>query len=111
MVRNRDWQKGFLSKSLEEREQIATSMREQSKRATADKSPEIMDVNQDAVAETIRRHGITTLIHGHTHRPGRHRYDWGCRYVLGAWEHCGWIARQSNPGAEPVLECIALKDR
>jgi UDP-2,3-diacylglucosamine hydrolase len=97
MVRNRDWQKEFLSKSLEEREQIATSMREQSKRATADKSPEIMDVNQDTVAETIRRHGITTLIHGHTHRPAIHEFEVDDnpvkRIVLGDWYKTGSYLR------------------
>jgi UDP-2,3-diacylglucosamine hydrolase len=34
-----------------------------------------MDVNDDAVREALRRSGATRLIHGHTHRPGRHRLD------------------------------------
>jgi len=31
-----------------------------------------MDVNADAVAAAFREHGVSRLIHGHTHRPARH---------------------------------------
>lgn len=93
MVRNISWQNDFLAKPLKEREQIALSLREKSKLATADKSPDIMDVNQDAVMDTIRHHGISTLIHGHTHRPAIHEFEVDGnpvkRIVLGDWYETG----------------------
>ena len=102
MVRNTDWQNDFLSKPLQEREQIALSLREQSKQATADKSPDSMDVNQDAVVETIRHHGISTLIHGHTHRPAIHEFEVDGnpvkRIVLGDWYETGSYLRISEEG-------------
>ena len=38
----------------------------------SNKSAEIMDVNSDTVANTLRAQGYPRLIHGHTHRPARH---------------------------------------
>lgn len=35
---------------------------------------EIMDVNEAAVRECFREHGVSRMIHGHTHRPAIHRY-------------------------------------
>jgi UDP-2,3-diacylglucosamine hydrolase len=67
----------------------AAVLRATSRRATAIKPPVIMDVSADAVAGAFREHGVTRLIHGHTHRPARHevRIDGrACeRYVLAAW--------------------------
>jgi UDP-2,3-diacylglucosamine hydrolase len=41
------------------------------------------------VAEALRRHGVRRLVHGHTHRPGRHehRVDGAAceRWVLPDW--------------------------
>lgn len=93
MVRNTDWQSALLSKPLQEREQIARSLREKSQQATADKEENIMDVNQNAVIETMQRHAVSTLIHGHTHRPAIHRLEINgqpaSRIVLGDWYHSG----------------------
>lgn len=33
----------------------------------------IIDVNEGAVAQAFAAHGITRIIHGHTHRPAEHR--------------------------------------
>jgi len=48
-----------------------------------------MHVNANAVAEALREHGVSRLIHGHTHRPARHVHEVdgrACeRYVLAAW--------------------------
>jgi UDP-2,3-diacylglucosamine hydrolase len=68
---------------------IAAFFRATSKRATATKPEMIMDVNASAVAEALRTHGVTRLIHGHTHRPARHELTVDgrrCeRYVLADW--------------------------
>lgn len=88
-VRDADWQRTFLRKSISERRDIAASMRSQSKTETASKPSEIMDVNQRAVEETMRSHGVLHLVHGHTHRPGVHRFELdgqnATRIVLGDW--------------------------
>ncbi len=107
MVRNKDWQSDFLSKSLEEREQIALSFREKSNLATADKSPDIMDVNQDAVINTIKQHNVSTLIHGHTHRPAIHEFKVDGnpvkRIVLGDWYETGSYLRVAEEGEAELI--------
>jgi UDP-2,3-diacylglucosamine hydrolase len=79
----------FLSKPLEERRAMSAMMREKSKEAIAGKPAEIMDVNAGAVREAFRKHGVTRMIHGHTHRPGRHELEVDgrrCeRWVLPDW--------------------------
>jgi len=88
-ARSPAWQRAFLAKSLDERRKEAGGMREQSKQAVQTKPPEITDVNALAVREAMERHGVKRLIHGHTHRPGRHRVALaagdGERWVLPDW--------------------------
>ncbi len=71
MVRNPAWQSGFLSKSIPERLSLAAQARGESMVANQTKSMDIMDVNADAVAAAIRTAGVSLVVHGHTHRPGR----------------------------------------
>ena len=91
----------LLSKSLEERHAIAQNLRKMSKDANSNKAEDIMDVNQQAVEETLASHGIKRLIHGHTHRPHHHRLnletDPAERIVLGDWrvDH-SWIIKAEN---------------
>ena len=61
-----------------------------------------MDVNQRAVVEAMSSHDVTTLIHGHTHRPGEHDLiledgQRGERIVLAEWRDEG--------------ECLLLDER
>jgi len=53
------------------------------------KSAAIMDVNQATVVRCMQDHGVTELIHGHTHRPGMHLFKLNGRgarrTVLGDW--------------------------
>jgi UDP-2,3-diacylglucosamine hydrolase len=64
-------------------------MREKSKQVVQEKTAEIMDVNDEAVRRALRDHGVRRLIHGHTHRPGRHAIEVDgkrCeRWVLPDW--------------------------
>ena len=110
MVRNPDWQRDFLAKPMVEREAMARRLREYSKDATAQKASEIMDVNQAAVESFLRTHGATNLIHGHTHRPGDHRFaldgQTARRVVLGDWYEQGSVLR-CTPSAW-VLETLPL---
>ena len=52
-----------------------------------------MDVNAAAVTAAMSAHGVTRLIHGHTHRPARHELTVdgrACqRYVLADWYKAG----------------------
>jgi len=72
IARSEAWQRQFLVKSLAERRHAIVGMREKSKEVVQAKPAEIMDVNDAAVAQAIRAHAVTRLVHGHTHRPGRH---------------------------------------
>ena len=72
IARSEAWQREFLAKTRAERRQAILGLREKSKEVIQAKPAEIMDVNEAAVAEAMRSHGITRLVHGHTHRPGRH---------------------------------------
>lgn len=65
----------FLSRSIPERLQLAAEYRRLSGEAVSTKAADIMDVNQDAVERTMRKHGVRTLIHGHTHRPAMHEFE------------------------------------
>ena len=89
-VRSKDWQTAFLSKSLDERLQIAASLRNDSKTATAEKSNEITDVNNEEVLDFISKHKPNLFIHGHTHRPNIHDVGSSKRIVLGDWGDFGW---------------------
>ena len=70
------------------------------------KAPVIMDVNAGAVEETLRRYGYPRLIHGHTHRPGKHVHvvdGHACeRWVLGDWYERGSYLRCDERGCEAV---------
>jgi UDP-2,3-diacylglucosamine hydrolase len=88
-ARSVEWQRQFLARPRAERRELILGLREKSKAVIQEKAAEIMDVNQDAVREAFRRHGVGRLIHGHTHRPGRHALDIDgrrCeRWVLPDW--------------------------
>lgn len=97
MVRNKQWQDDFLGKSLAERKQIVAGLREQSKHAMRQKPSDIMDVNRQAVLDCFEELGVSTIIHGHTHRPAVHHYPGDqIRYVLGDWNpepsYLSWTA-------------------
>ena len=74
-ARSPEWQRDFLAKSRAERRSMILGLREKSKAVVQAKPAEIMDVNEAAVADALRRHGVSRLVHGHTHRPGRHELN------------------------------------
>jgi len=60
-----------------------------------------MDVNPKAVENTFMRHKVTTLIHGHTHRPAIHTHMLpghvsATRIVLGDWHKQGSVLTWSE---------------
>ena len=92
-VRDKAWQDNFLSKSIEERSEIASKLRSDSNDATQDKSIEITDVNESSVKKIIGDYSPDIFIHGHTHRPNIHEYASSKRIVLGDWGDFGWYLR------------------
>lgn len=90
MVRNRLWQADFLARPLAERRQEVENLRRRSAAAMLDKTPAIMDANAAAIRSALTDHDCTTLIHGHTHRPGHEEFKLasgqGERWVLSDWD-------------------------
>ncbi|HEU4353539.1 MAG TPA: UDP-2,3-diacylglucosamine diphosphatase [Burkholderiales bacterium] len=88
-ARDPAFQAEFLARPLAERRQAVLEMREKSRLVVQGKTADIMDVNDDAVREAMRSHDVRRVIHGHTHRPGRHALDVNgerCeRWVLPDW--------------------------
>jgi UDP-2,3-diacylglucosamine hydrolase len=104
-ARSEKFQREFLAKPLAERRATVAGLREKSKEVIQAKAAEIMDVSDEAVREVLRRHGVTRLIHGHTHRPGQHRLEVDgrpCeRWVLPDWYGAGGYLELS--GERPRL--------
>jgi len=96
----------FLLLPLALRRRIGRALRGKSEAAKHEKPMAIMDVNAGAVDEALRTHGYPRLIHGHTHRPGRHRHELEgqiCeRIVLADWYNRGTYLRVDAGGAEAV---------
>ena len=89
-VRSEEWQKDFLSKNINERNEIANSLRSDSKDATSEKSLEITDANIETVNNFIQENNPDIFIHGHTHRPKILEHNSTKRVILGDWDKCGW---------------------
>jgi UDP-2,3-diacylglucosamine hydrolase len=104
MTRNPEWQSMMLDKPLEERIAIAKHVRAQSQERNKTLSESIVDVNADAVRQTISEYGVEILLHGHTHRPGIHGVEvddrFAKRVVLGDWYDQGSVLRWDEDGLE-----------
>lgn len=97
MVRSISWQEKVMKKTLEERLDIAEDLRKKSLEATKGKSEEIMDVNNQAVEDVIKKYNVDILIHGHTHRPNIHELEINGknvkRLVLGDWYESAYLLK------------------
>jgi len=89
------WQQEFLAQPLGQRIRIARSLRSESESRKKTKPMDIMDVSQETVIQRMRHHGVSRLIHGHTHRPAVHELQLdgapARRYVLGDWYEQGSV--------------------
>jgi UDP-2,3-diacylglucosamine hydrolase len=108
-VRDPDWQAGFLSQPLAARQAFAAKARAASREHQQGVAESITDVTPATVAEVMSLHGVTRLIHGHTHRPAIHSLDLGGgpaqRIVLGDWYEQGSVLRLDGDG----LRLVALE--
>jgi UDP-2,3-diacylglucosamine hydrolase len=105
-VRDPDWQRRFLGLSVKARRALAGAAREGSQAHTAAIGYSITDVNATSVATVLRRTGLCTLLHGHTHRPAIHAFELDgrpcTRIVLGDWYDQGSLLRWDENGPELV---------
>ena len=106
VVRDKKWKEDFLKKDINERIEVAKSLRDVSKIENKDKSSKIMDVNQLAVNDVFQKNNATLLIHGHTHRPQEHDEIYGRRIVLGDWDKDLWYLTINNEKIELIKEKI-----
>ena len=99
-------QRKFLAQPLAERRRQILGYRADSEKSKQEKSAEIMDVTAAAVEAALRGHGYPRLIHGHTHRPGRHVHavdGRSCeRWVLTDWYGRAGYLRCDAAGCTPV---------
>ena len=84
-VRDPAWQTAFLARPLAERKREIEVLRARSETQKKTKSAAIMDVNADAVTAALVEYGVHAMIHGHTHRQGKHSHAGSTRWVLGDW--------------------------
>ena len=105
-VRNPAWQKAVLARPIVERVAMAQGMRAQSGSSKAGKEMEIMDVAPAAVEKAFIDADCDLMIHGHTHRPGRHEYRIGgrerVRWVLPDWYEAGGYLEVSPTGVRAL---------
>jgi UDP-2,3-diacylglucosamine hydrolase len=101
-VRADAWKQNALSRPLWMRRLYARWYRFKSGLDKRGKTHDIMDVNPGTVIEAMRRHGVSRLIHGHTHRPAVHELDIGgqtCqRFVLPEWNGGEWVLCWTKEG-------------
>jgi UDP-2,3-diacylglucosamine hydrolase len=89
---------------LAARRHLGRKLRAGSQEHVGSTAAEIMDVTPDAVLETLRRAGVRTLVHGHTHRPAVHHFELdgqpARRIVLGDWHTQGSVLEWRDDGFE-----------
>jgi len=105
-IRNPAFLEPFLKRPIEERKITAQQLRAMSQANNQNKSMDIMDVTLEEVPKEMGRHHITTLIHGHTHRPIIHKVQLestvGERIVLGDWDQNVWYLAVSESGTKTL---------
>ncbi|MDQ3286938.1 MAG: UDP-2,3-diacylglucosamine diphosphatase [Pseudomonadota bacterium] len=106
-TRDPQWRSQFLAQPLAARLAFAQQARAASKAHQTGLQQQgtiesIADVAPGTLKSMLRRFGIDTLIHGHTHRPATHTLDVNgrpCRrIVLGDWYEQGSVLRVDTHG-------------
>lgn len=89
-VRSPAWQQAFLARPLTERQALARELRAQSRTQQARRQAQgggYAEVDDAAALQWLQAHRAALLLHGHTHRPGRHALAPGhAREVLSDWD-------------------------
>jgi len=107
LAQNKWLQRLFLMLPLSIRRKIAARARQASQKHTSMASSAMMDVTQHEVERIMQRHQVTTLIHGHTHRPHTHAFDIQqtpyFRIVLPAWHGGGSVFEWREDGEKSLI--------
>lgn len=94
----------FLFRSIKYRLKQAEMARAKSAKHKSNISMEIMDVSENSVIESFKKHDVLNMIHGHTHRPNTHTYSindkTATRTVLGDWYHQDSVLKVTEKGYE-----------
>jgi UDP-2,3-diacylglucosamine hydrolase len=87
-ARDPAWQQQFLAQPLERRRAFARGLRDSSEhRKRTLGMAAYPDLDRDAMRDLLHQQGATTLVHGHTHRPGDEVLGDGLvRHVLTDWD-------------------------
>ena len=89
---------------LDARRKLGRKLRAGSQMHVGSTAPSIMDVTQDEVVNALRRAGVRTMVHGHTHRPAIHSLQVdgqpARRIVLGDWYTQGSVLEWRDDGVE-----------
>lgn len=87
MVRSGAWQESFLARPLAERLQLAAHMRQASREHQSGGFITYADADPTLALQWLNAAAATTLVHGHTHRPGSEQFPEGWqRHVLSDWD-------------------------
>lgn len=85
-VRSSDWQQAFLSRPLEERQEIARNLRQTSE-SRKQANTVYADVDVTAALTLMEQTHACHLIHGHTHKPGQNPLSAEkVRTILSDWD-------------------------
>lgn len=102
VTRNPEWQAMMMQKSLAERQAFAAQARAASMARGQTIDDDISDVTAAAVEAGFREHGVSMMLHGHTHRPAVHQLavdgEDATRIVLGDWYAQGSVVRWDETG-------------
>jgi UDP-2,3-diacylglucosamine hydrolase len=89
---------------LESRRKVGRKLRAGSQMHVGATAAEIMDVTPSEVVDSLRRARVSTLVHGHTHRPAIHSLEVdgrpARRIVLGDWHTQGSVLEWRDDGVE-----------
>ncbi|GAB3271862.1 UDP-2,3-diacylglucosamine diphosphatase [Parahaliea aestuarii] len=109
LARSPEWQADILARPLAERRALAAQLRNMSSEANSNKAEDIMDVTPEEVDKALTAQGVDCLIHGHTHRPARHRHTAGERWVLGDW-HASAVVLKASSDSALSLENLSISN-
>lgn len=114
LFRSPEFYAQIMALSIPERIRKAVEIRQMSSEATTAKPSNIMDVNQQAVERTMKRHGVQRLLHGHTHRPASHQFRFDGqpaeRIVLSDWRadrSAAALQIDDKTGIAEAIPCLA----
>ena len=92
-IRSEQWRHDFLALPLAARKDEIERLRSRSESEKRVKPMALMDASPSAVERAFAQHGVTRMIHGHTHRMARHEHAVAghtCeRWVLPDWDGSG----------------------